>query len=268
MYLNIAKKMLNNEYKTNYPLATLKHQRDFMNEKIKHSYQVLGAGNFILKHEPCFEKCVPDEFSFLQAIVLLHDVARFSEALTFKTKAHFDHGTVGAQMLAQTKEFNTLEATLPVKHHGHLIEKLYEDEEYKKLPQSKQQTIRRNAFLVRDADKIANFYLIAYSFPKIRNVFFVGNSFPNARSKDVSKSVLEDFMAHRSINKKEVKNFADHALMITAWIYDINYKSSFTFMERTKIIDKLFAIFSEFWKKEDMKLFRQHLQKFITEKTS
>ena len=266
MYLSHAKEVLNNEYKTKFALAQTQKQKDFMNEKIKHSYQVLGAGNFILKHEPCFQNCSKKELSLLQATVLLHDIARFDEALKQSQNIHIDHSICGAEILSMLKEFNYPEITLPIKHHGHLIEQLYEDKEYKKLPKEKQNIIKRNAFLVRDADKIANFYLVMNEFDAIKKLFFAENNFKDAHNKNITPSILEDFMSCRSINRSEEQNLADHALMIIAWIYDLNYKTSITFMQRTKIIDRLFTLFSQFWKAKDTQIFKAKICNFIEQK--
>ena len=80
-YLTEAKKLLNNEYRKKYAFAHTDYQIDFMNEKIKHSYQALGAGNYLLKHDPCFANLSSEEKSYYQAIVLLHDICRFYEIL-------------------------------------------------------------------------------------------------------------------------------------------------------------------------------------------
>lgn len=84
MYLDKAKQILNKEYQQKYALAHTGYQIDFMDEKIKHSYQVLGAGNVLLKHESCFAHINEEEKSYYQALVLLHDVARFKEILEKK----------------------------------------------------------------------------------------------------------------------------------------------------------------------------------------
>ena len=94
MYLDLAKKLLSEEYKNKYKLAN-EHGKRLMDEKIKHSYQVLGAGNYILKNESVFSKCNVDEIDFLKAIVLLHDIGRFQEGVT----SGIDHGVYGADML-------------------------------------------------------------------------------------------------------------------------------------------------------------------------
>lgn len=265
-YLDEAKKILNREYQEKYALAHTNYQIAFMNEKIKHSYQVLGAGNYILRHEPCFKKCKKEEISYYQAIVLLHDVCRFREILEKEKGNHIDHGVAGAELLVHYTTFNKNDATLSIKHHGHLIERLYEDKEYQQLSSAEQKHIQKVAFLVRDADKIANLNLLATNFSQMKRVFFVPHNFATPHNKTITPTTLTDFMAHRSINKADIHSFADHALMIMAWIYDINYQSSFAFLEKLGIIEKMFTLFSPYWKKSDAKIFKQEITQFILNK--
>jgi hypothetical protein len=265
-YLIEAKKILDHEYQEKYALAHTDYQKAFMDEKIKHSYQVLGAGTYILRHEPYFAKCTKEEISYYQAIVLLHDVCRFAEILEIEKGNRIDHGVAGAEFLANHTIFNKNDATLSIKHHGHLIEKLYEDKKYQRLSSIEQKHIQKIAFLVRDADKIANLHLLSIDFPKMQNLFFVAKNFANPHNKTLTPQVLSDFMSHKSVNKTDIHNFADHALMIMAWIYDINYQSSFTFLEKLGIIEKMMTYFSPYWKKPDAKLFKQKINQFILNK--
>lgn len=265
-YLDEAKKILNREYQEKYALAHTDLQINFMNEKIKHSYQVLGAGNYILRHEPYFQNCSKEEISYYQGIVLLHDVCRFYEILEKEKGNSIDHGIAGAEFLAKNTIFNKNDATLSIKHHGHLIERLYEDKEYLQLSLTEQEHIKKIAFLVRDADKIANFHLLATNFEEMHDLFFVAKNFSDPHSKTVTPIARTDFMAHLSVNKSDIHNFADHALMMLSWIYDINYPSSFMFMEKLHTLEKIFDLFNAFWNKSDFQIFKQVITNFIANK--
>lgn len=268
MYLDEAKQIINNEYNTKYALAQTELAKVFMDEKIKHSYQVLGAGNFLLRHEKYFAKCNKEEISYYQAVVLLHDVYRFQEALEIDKGNKVDHGVCGAEYLSYTKSFNKQDAILAIKHHGHLIEYLYEDEAYQKLSHKEQQHVKQVAFLVRDADKLANLYLLATHLNDIRSVFFSEKSYQKPHDKNITPVVMADFMAHKSVTKSDVKNFADHALMIIAWFYDINFDSSFVFIEKLQILEKLFDLFAEYWYPKDKKIFQKTIKEFIKNRTT
>ncbi|MBO5441278.1 MAG: hypothetical protein J6A09_01765, partial [Alphaproteobacteria bacterium] len=65
MFLSVAKKILLAAFERNSKLITADFQKDFMEEKIKHSYQVLGMGNLLLKHEACFERLSKEDKDYL-----------------------------------------------------------------------------------------------------------------------------------------------------------------------------------------------------------
>ncbi len=266
MYLDNARQILNNEYQQRYALAHTEYQIDFMNEKIKHSYQVLGAGNVLLKHEKCFEMLDDEEKSYYQALVLLHDVARFVEIIEAEKGNFIDHGVEGAEMLGQRKFFKDDADGLAIKHHGHLIERLYEDSLYIGLSDAEKKRVRNMAFLVRDADKMANFYLIVSDFERTKKIFFTPGGYKKPFCKTPSPKVLDDFMAHKSVNKADMNSFADFTLMLLAWVFDLNYRYSFVLLKRWQIVEKLADYFSSFWKKGDDKLYRAELNKYIEEK--
>lgn len=263
MYLEAAKELLQREYEFWREKIEVSHQHAFMEEKIRHSYQVLGAANFLIKHEDCFCDYSMEEKDQLRAIVLLHDIGRFKECIESFNGIKLDHGVWGAEFLAGKELFCNHEGLLAIKHHGHLIEELYQDKAYLCLTPVEKQKVCRISFLVRDADKLANFYLLSRKFNEIESVFFAESAFSYPFEKVISIEVLKDFYAHRSVTRGNVKNFADMALFFSAWVYDLNYHYSFIFMERLRIIDRMFIYFSKFWEKNDFFSFKQEITEYI-----
>lgn len=266
MYLEIAKELLEKEYRQRRAENKTGYLIEIMDEKILHPYQVLGAGKYLLKHEPYFAKCSDEEKDFLQAVVLLHDVARFYEFLVLGHGEKIDHGVYGAEMLAKIPEFNKMEALLPVRHHGHLIEALYADKDYQNLPLKKQKKIERIAFLVRDADKLANFYLIVTKFKEMSSLFFSERSFKTPHKKDVNAEVWDDFNHYNTVRKKYITNFAEQALGFFSWIFDLNYDFSFIFINKLHLVEKLSTEFSIYWKPKDKKYAVKQVQEFVEKK--
>ncbi len=258
MYLEKAKEIIKNEYEKNLLLVTT-IGKDLIEEKIRHTYQVLGAGNLILKNEPIYQGLSDDEIDLLKATVLLHDLGRFREAI----EEGIDHGVYGAKLLESFEEFNNYKVRLAVKHHGHLIEYLYQDEEYCNLRKNEQEEVKKYIFLVRDADKIANFNLVANEFLEMTDLFFHPKRYNNC--KIVSQKVYDDFMKHRSINKEDIKSVADHVLMFFACIFDLNYKSSFVFLDKLKIMEKLVKDCAIFWE-NNAKIYQDEILDFVKSK--
>ena len=259
MYLEKAKELIRKEYEENLSLAT-GVGRELIEEKIKHTYQVLGAGNLILKNEPIYKDLSLYEIDLLKATVLLHDLGRFHEGVDAK----IDHGVFGAQLLENIDVFKECKVRLSVKHHGHLIEELYNDEEYLNLSKQEQEEVVKYIFLVRDADKIANYNLVANEFSRMVELFFHPSRYKGG--KIVSEGLHECFMKHCSINRKDVTDVCDHVLMFLACIFDLNYKSSFVFLDKLKIMDRLLDMCAVFWEKEYANIYKKEISDYMKSK--
>lgn len=190
-------------------------------------------------------------------------MARFYEILRLGYGEHIDHGVYGAQMLEKIPEFNVPEIILAVRHHGHLIDALYDDKEYQALSSDKQEKVKKVAFLVRDADKLANFYLLVTNFEKMEPLFFVESAFKTPYEKNISEKEMEDFYAHRTVNRLSISNFAGWALGFMSWVFDLNYDYSFVFMKKHKIVEKLERSFLMYWKESDYKLICNEMENFL-----
>lgn len=264
MYFDKAKALLDAEYFAYYSRAT-EHAQKVMDEKKCHSYQVLGVGNYLLKHEQVFANCSLEDIQRLKATLLLHDIGRFYEVFLHEDGGRVDHGVYGAQLLAKIPEFADINIVLPVRHHGHLIERLYEDEDYQKLSEKAQKEIKKITYLVRDADKIANFYLLSRHFGHIENLFFV-KSLLDSHTKVPSPLVWEAFMAHTSVDVRHVVSFADQAMMYMACIYDLAYHSSFVLMKDLNVVLKLLHYFGKFWNEEYAELCQREILSYCDDR--
>lgn len=256
MYLELAKKILDKEYKEKKAIAGC-DGLILIEEKIVHSYQVLGAGNLILKNEDCYQNSNIEEVDLLKSTLLLHDLGRFEESI----RVGIDHGVYGAELLKNIAEFSKTSVLLAIKHHGHLIEDLWEDEEYKALSDEEKKEVKKYIFLVRDADKIANFYLLSRKFDEMEDLFF----YPKRKiaSKEVGTKIFDDFSSFRAINKKEVKTVAEQALMVLACVFDLNYKASFKFLDKTEAVKKLFMNCCKYWEESDADVFSNKLFSYM-----
>lgn len=258
MYLSKAKELLNEEYLAKRVLAD-EHGKRLIEEKIVHSYQVLGAGNMILKNEAVYQNCSDIDIDKLRATLLLHDLGRFEEGVS----KGIDHGVWGADLLAKVDEFKEPKIRIAVKHHGHLIEDLYKDGEYLFLSDEEKEEVKKYIFLVRDADKVANFYLLSRKFNEMETLFMNPNI--KTSSKDVSNKIRENFLNHQSINKKDVITLAEQALMILACVFDLNYRASFEFLSKMCVIEKFFGDVEKYFSVEDGEIFRTVLFDYVKE---
>lgn len=239
--LEVEKNLLNEEYKN-----TLQHTQknpilaSLAKEKVAHSYQVLDAGNYILKNENVFKNWNSKQIKEARIALLLHDIGRFQEIINkaLNPNQHSDHGILGYNLLANTTQYNNPRITIPIKHHGHMIEELYADPEFYTIedPQIKYE-IEKITFLVRDADKIANFKLLSESDEHIWSLFYITKHPQN--KTPISPIVYNTFLKQQVILKKDVVTNSDFILLLICWIFDLNYNSSFEYLRINKCFEFL-----------------------------
>lgn len=222
----------------------------YAEEKIHHSLQVMGAGNFILKHEKAFQNRSADFILKARQAYLLHDIGRFAEIKNLyddskKTdnqnynRKKYDHGVLGADFLRNFPRYNHPLIIIPIKHHGHLIEDLYGDDEYNSITDEQlKKDIETIIFLVRDADKTANFNLLKVDRQHFEELFY-GETIGDIASTIIAPNLLAKFDKYQTIDKRLINTIPERILGIIAWVFDMNYKASFDFMCRAGGVDFL-----------------------------
>lgn len=235
-----AKTLLHTEYERNFEIVKESHyHKSFVNEKIRHSLQVAGAGNGILRNEAYFQNKSAEFIEIAKTAILLHDIFRFNEIrILFQENRKVDHGVEGAKFLSQMPDFNNPLIVFPVKHHGHMIEAFYKDEAYSCLEDKElKDQIEHIIFAVRDADKIANWQILTNEYENMRLVWL-----PNPADRTASQGIITEAVWNSFINKEVVPNAyiktnADCVLSVLAWLFDINYKYSVEYSLRLKLFD-------------------------------
>ncbi len=238
-----AKNLLFDEYNANYKIVkNSDYHRGYMNEKIKHSLQVAGAGNGILRNEPYFQNRSSEFVEIAKTTILLHDVFRFREIkFLYETGQKLDHGIKGAEMLKSMPDFNDILITLPIKHHGHMIEELYNDEEYKAISDEQlKENVKHIAFAVRDADKIANWQYLMTDFENVKTFWFKNTDRSSVAEMYVTPAVWQSFINQEVINNNLVKTNADTMLSTLCWLFDINYKASINYCIKLNLFNKFY----------------------------
>ena len=113
------------------------YYRHYAEEKIRHSLQVAGAGNYLLRHIDWLKNKPAEYIEMVKTAILLHDVCRFAEIVKlYHGIEDYDHGIAAYEFLEHTPLFDDIRIRLPIKHHGHLIKELYADVEYQDLPEA------------------------------------------------------------------------------------------------------------------------------------
>ncbi len=219
----------------------------FAKEKIKHSMQVVGAGNLILKQEKSFQNKGEEFFRLGKLVCLFHDIGRFKEIYMLSQDAtkRYNHGHFSYEMLKDL-DYADLRLLLPVKRHGELADALEKDSEFQQMPEGKAKEETRELYgLVKDADKIANLYLIKYDERIFKDLFFEYLS-DEEKYAPISDIVLQAVKNQSLVKREETQSFADRIVQILCFVFEIYYQPSYDFIIRHKLLDNLFGYLLEY----------------------
>mgnify|MGYP004670839217 FL=1 len=216
----------------------------YTKEKIRHSYQVMGAGNYIVPRVKWLKSKDSEYVDMVKSAVLLHDICRFAE---IEEKClhnrQIDHGVAGGEFLRTVPEFSDIRIWLPIKHHGHLIEALYADEEYQNIADEElKQEVARICFIIRDADKIANLRMFAYE-PQMRYLFLGKKDIVPEVDGHISAKVWQEADTYTTFSRGADATPADRMAGYLSWYYDINYQYSIDFCNKLNVTPRLLEFF-------------------------
>lgn len=237
------------------------HFSFYAKEKIRHSLQVAGAGNYLVRHIEWLKNKSAEYIEMVRTAVLLHDVCRFSEtAKLYRGEQEYDHGVAAYEFLHHTPLFDDIRIRLPIKHHGHLIEALYADDEFQKLSESVRQEVEKICFIVRDADKIANFKMVVNE-PYFLPLFMDTERELTAEDLQISEHVWQNAFKINTV-PKPFYTIGDRVASLLSWYLDINYQASIDFCAKLGVTDLVFAMFEKYCGDED---FKQKYLAFVKE---
>ena len=221
-----------------------------LNRKIAHSQRVFQNGVLIMEHD--LPDLAPETRSLAEQALLFHDIGRFSEVvLSYQNQSmqgwgrKYDHGRLGAEILAQTPQYNRVEIVLAVRHHGHLIEDFYQDEEYQKLPSEQKVAAEIIVKIVRDADKLDLYFLHQKDDALEHDVFFTNLS-DELKFAPLSESVVEQFFAGQTIKHSTIRSMADRILGCLSWRFDFNYPLTAIVYKEKGYKDNLLALLDKY----------------------
>ncbi|MBR6355740.1 MAG: hypothetical protein IKR92_02690 [Alphaproteobacteria bacterium] len=222
-----------------------KHYSYYAEEKIRHSLQVAGAGNYLLRHIEWLKDKPAEYIDMVKTAVLLHDVCRFTEiAKLYQGAKEYDHGVAAYEFLAHTPLFNDIRIRLPIKHHGHLIQDLYDDAEYQNLPDDLRAEVEKICFIVRDADKIANFNMVTHE-PYFLPLFMDIERELTPADLAVSAHVWQTAFRHNTV-PKPFYTIGDRVTSFFSWYLDINYRAALDYCDKLGITELMYQMFDKY----------------------
>ncbi len=253
--LKEAYDLLEIEYKK--CLSSVHNNKDlkaYAEEKHRHSMQVMGAGNYLIKRIEWLSNKSADFIELVKTAVFLHDICRFREiTLLFQGSKNFDHGVQGGEFLRTIPLFNDIRIWLPIRHHGHLIESLYEDADYQNIADKiLQEEVKQICFIIRDADKIANLHMFASESAQWP-LFLGKNTYEPQVDGRISDIIKQNAFKDITVPRLADASVADRIVSLLSWYTDINYQSAIDFCHVLGVTEKMLQIFAEHCIDDDFK---------------
>ena len=227
------------KYTEKYDLSDVNIKR-----KQEHSIRVMKISKRIAEGM----KLAQEEIDIATLIGLLHDIARFEQYTkyhTFKDAESIDHGDLGAEILKKD------------------IKKYIETDEYDELIQLQEgltQTQEMFAKIIRDADKLDILYESTCMFWKGRENL--------VEESKITPEIIEEFKRNEPVDIRYRKTPVDEIVSVVAFIFDINYGTSFEILKRENYINKIIDRYNMIDKntKEQLEYIKNIASEYIEQK--
>lgn len=235
---------------------------DFINHKFVHSVDVLHVGQTILSTTPELKNKTAEFKDYAQKALLFHDVGRFQEAfLRFQADNEqkgvaacsnlYDHGSIGYELLKNNPLYNDLRILFAVKYHGKMMEEVRSSLMMKEVELSPyEDDIIKILYLVRDADKLANLWVIKAENHLEKDIFYKQLT-KEALKAPLSEEVKEQFFSQKTILFPTVHTFADRILYVLSWVFDFNYQVTKEIFAEKEYALFLFSLLVQYHKNQE-----------------
>ena len=206
---------------------------DLNDDKIKlkliHTYQVVEITKYLCQHE----NISYEDTQLALVIALLHDIGRFEQLKRFHSFSdeNIDHAKLGVEILFKER----------------MIDQFVEDRQYDQLiyyailyhslynvPPVSDKRTDLHVRLIRDSDKLDNF--------RVKNEAAITTLFDISQEdflkQTVSKQIMQNIRNHQLILKSDRKNEMDMWVSYFAFIFDLNFLSSYKYLKYTDYVRK------------------------------
>ena len=199
--------------------------------KIVHTYGVVAMSKYIAENLNLSN----EDIELAQLIAYLHDIARFPQARDFgdyRDYKTFDHADLACQMLFEQGMIRTF---IEDDTYDSIIAKAIKNHNKFSIENGLNQRELLHAQLIKDADKLDNFRVkINHDFESILNTT------KNKLENDViSKEIYNQFMNNQLIISSERKTDLDCWVSYIAFIFDINFTATFSYIKEHDYINLL-----------------------------
>lgn len=186
---------------------------DMNNPKIKlkydHSFRVMKLSQDYAR-KLCFSE---EDIELAKTIGLLHDIGRFEQLKVYDTYndlKSIDHADYSVEQLFGKNEIRKFVSD---NRHDDIIRMAIFNHNKLNITGVTSEQMDKHCKLIRDTDKLDILY----------NIVYLGDIEIKESVDNISKFVMEDIMAHRSVDKKHIQNKNDYICCWLAFSFDIAY---------------------------------------------
>jgi hypothetical protein len=174
-----------------------------------------------------------------ETIALFHDIGRFpqyAEYKTFRDSSSVNHATLGTEVLSREGVLGTLP-----EHEQRIILQAIKFHNAYAIPDIADNDTLLFLKLIRDADKldIWRVFVEYLALPEEDRASAAGLGLPDI--PEYSDSLLSCVMSRRVAFLSSLKTLNDFILMQLSWVYDLNFKTSFTLLRERNYLNKLIS---------------------------
>lgn len=208
------------------------------NLKVVHTYHVVDNAKMIATKLGLSE----EDIHLAELIALLHDIGRFEEITFLKQfdSVKFDHASYGVKMLF---EDNMIRNFIIDDSYDEIIKIAINNHSRLNIEDGLDERTLLHAKIIRDADKLDNFRVkkeekIEAIFPgKVKNKSDMENS-------TLSDKVYETVKSEKCVDIYNRVTVLDYWVCVLAFIFDLNFKGSYEFVQDNNYINVLIDRFN------------------------
>lgn len=174
-----------------------------------------------------------------ETIALFHDIGRFpqyAEYKTFRDSSSVNHATLGTEVLSREGVLGTLP-----EHEQQIILQAIKFHNAYAIPDIRDDDTLLFLKLVRDADKldIWRVFVEYMALPEKDRASAAGQGLPDI--PEYSEDVLSCVLSRGMVSLSSLKTLNDFILMLLSWVYDLNFKISFTLLRERNYLKNLIS---------------------------
>jgi len=200
--------------------------------KRDHIHRVIGYTEVISRSLECNDETI----LIAQLAALMHDIGRFMQFekyQTFNDSVSLDHSELAVTIINEKGWLKKIDPEIQtiIKEAVLLHNKI-------SIPKNTKKEIELIAKILRDADKVDILDLSTKDYGKtVKNKAITLNL---EISSNVSKQVAKSLSAEKLPAKKDMTTVTEFKLMQMAFVFDINFKETFSIINKKGYIKKIF----------------------------